>query len=105
LWARAKRPGLIDMGKPVVDATDLVLIPRVGPTLKTSSASKQPENVDVNCNEYAALPTIVQNLRIIEIAVQRAERVSSTDHGQVNNRVIIGIRRHDTGRWTGENNL
>ena len=43
------------------------------------SASKQAESVDVTCDEDAALPTVIKNSRMVEIVVQRAEHVGSTD--------------------------
>jgi len=39
------------------------------------------------------------------MAVEGAERIGSSYDGRVNDWVIIGVRRHDTGSRGGENNL
>jgi len=48
------------------------------------SASKQPENVYVSCDDYAALPAVLQNRGNVEIAVERAEGIGSAYDSGVN---------------------
>jgi hypothetical protein len=65
-------------------------------------ASKQPENVHVTCDNYAALSTVIEDRAIVEIAVQGAEGIGSAYNGGVNDWVIIGVGRHDTGSRPGK---
>jgi hypothetical protein len=61
------------------------------------SATKKPEDVDVICDHYTALPTVIEDRGIMEIAVQGAEGIGSAYDGGVNDWVIVRVGRHDTG--------
>jgi hypothetical protein len=54
-------------------------------------ASKQPESVDIICDDYASSPTVLKDRGIVKIAVQSAEGISSANDGGVNNWVIIRV--------------
>jgi hypothetical protein len=69
------------------------------------SASKKPEDVNVICDHYTALSTVIEYRGCIEMAVKGAEGIGSAHDGGVNDRVILRVGRHDTGSRAGENNL
>jgi hypothetical protein len=69
------------------------------------SPSKKPEDVNVICDHYTALSTVIEYRGFIEVAVKGAKGVGSAYDGGVNDWVIIGVGRHDTGSRAGENNL
>jgi hypothetical protein len=53
----------------------------------------------------AVFPTVFADRGSVEIAVQGTGGIGSADHGSVNDRVIIGVGRHDAGGRAREHNL
>ena len=67
--------------------------------------SEQSENVNIIGDEYAAFPTVAADRRIVEIAVEGTEDIGSAYNRDVNNWIVVGVRWHNTGSRTRENDL
>jgi hypothetical protein len=68
-------------------------------------ASKQAKKFDVSRDDHTALPAVVSDRGMVEIAVQSAESISPTHDSSVNDRVVIWVGWHDERSRTRENKL
>lgn len=66
------------------------------------------ENIEdgyVTSDQNATRLAVVEDVSVVEMTVQCAQDVSSTDHGCMNDRVVVSIEGDDAGRRSRKNDL
>jgi hypothetical protein len=67
--------------------------------------AKETEHLHIGSNQDAPLLTVAEHRRVEEVAIQSAQNIGTADHGSMNHRIVVGVRRHDAGRRSWKDDL
>ena len=67
--------------------------------------AKDIEHLYIGSHQDTALLTVVEHRRVEEVAIQSAQKIGTANHGSMNHRIVVGVRRHDAGRRSWKDDL